>query len=363
MKQLIQMTFRFRGTIHRCLAAKLILVAAIGLLYVPSNVLAQKGSRAAITRYRQLTGRQPRTGIPREIGKNHELVRDAFKGIVRDANKSVVAVLKGDKQVALGAIMAPDGYILSKASECRGDVNCRIPEHGTMKARTVATDRATDLALLKVELSGLKPIVWSKRPAPKIGSWVSISSDRGSDPLVIGVISAWQHHVPRDAGVLGVHIEDSPAGLLVTRVLPGGAAAKAKLRRGDIIQSLDDDSIRTTRDLVKSIQRRRPSAAVNVGVLRDGKSLKLESRLSRATDISGAEQGLLAHEGGPLSERRSDFPRVIEHDCLVMPSQCGGPLVDVYGDTIGLNIARVSRVSSYALPKDVVVDALKRMRK
>ena len=90
--------------------------------------------------------------------------------------------------------------------------------------------------------------------------------------------------------------------------------------------------------------------------------MTLASRLGRATDISSAEQGLLAHEGGPLSQRRSDFSRVIEHDCLVMPNQCGGPLVDVHGQAIGVNIARASRVSSYALPKDVVVTALKRMR-
>lgn len=330
----------------------------------PATAQENGASRtASTTKYRRLPGRQRRTGIPNQIGKNHELVRDAFDEIVRSANQSVVSVMKGERQLALGAIMSADGYILTKASEVKGDVDCRIPKHGTVRAQTVATDRQTDLALLKVKLTGLKSVSWSKRTPPQIGSWVSIPSGRGEDPLVIGVISTRQHRVSRDAGVLGVHIENRSEGLLVTRVLPGGAAAKAKMRRGDIITGLDDDAIRTTRDLVNAIQRLRPSAIVNVRVLRDGESLTLESRLSRAADISSAEQGLLAHEGGPLSERRSDFPRVLEHDCLVMPSQCGGPLVDVYGDAIGLNIARASRVSSYALPKDVVVDALRRMRK
>lgn len=315
------------------------------------------------SRHHGILRRRLRDGVPNQIGKNHELVREAFDEIIEIANPSVVSIMRRDRQIALGAIITSDGHILTKASEVKGSADCRIPGHGIVRARKVSTDRKTDLIMLKVDLNGLTPVKWSKREQPLLGSWVSIPSGRSEDPLVIGVISTRPHRVARDAPVLGVLIEDTDDGLVVTKVLPGGSAAKSKMHRGDIILGLNDDEIANTNDLTAAVQRRRPTAKVRVRVLRDGESLTLESQLGRAADISSAEQGLLAHEGGPLSGRRSDFPRVIEHDCLVMPNQCGGPLVDVYGEAIGLNIARASRISSYALPKDVVVNALKRMRK
>jgi len=342
----------------------------IWCIFAPTAAEAQKrnendSNRTASSspkRHQGILLRRLRNGVPNQIGKNHELVREAFDEIVESANPSVVSIMRGNRQAALGAIITSDGHILTKASEVKGAVDCRIPGHGIVQARKVSTDRKTDLVLLKVDLDGLASVKWSKRQQPLLGSWVSIPSGRSQDPLVIGVISTRPHRVDRDAPVLGVNIEDTDDGLVVTRVLPGGSAAKSKMKRGDIIVQLNDDDIANTNDLTNAVRRRRPTAKVRVQVLRDGESLTIESQLGRATDISSAEQGLLAHEGGPLSGRRSDFPRVFEHDCLVMPNQCGGPLVDVYGEAIGLNIARASRISSYALPKDVVVEALKRMR-
>ena len=41
---------------------------------------------------------------------------------------------------------------------------------------------------------------------------------------------------------------------------------------------------------------------------------------------------------------------------------CGGPLVDLDGAAVGLNIARAGRTESYALPADVVIAAVKTLR-
>jgi serine protease Do len=54
-----------------------------------------------------------------------------------------------------------------------------------------------------------------------------------------------------------------------------------------------------------------------------------------------------------LSERRVLFPSALEHDTVLLPNQCGGPLVDLEGNVIGINIARANRVASYAIPADV----------
>jgi hypothetical protein len=53
--------------------------------------------------------------------------------------------------------------------------------------------------------------------------------------------------------------------------------------------------------------------------------------------------------GGPYSERRFGLGPVVVHDSVIDPQDCGGPLVDVEGNVIGINIARAMRVASFAI--------------
>ena len=65
-----------------------------------------------------------------------------------------------------------------------------------------------------------------------------------------------------------------------------------------------------------------------------------------------------AQFGGPLSDNRKDFPNALQHDLTLRPNECGGPLIDLDGKLVGVNIARGGRVKSYAIPtadlKDVI---------
>ena len=54
--------------------------------------------------------------------------------------------------------------------------------------------------------------------------------------------------------------------------------------------------------------------------------------------------------GGDLSVRRTGFPTVLQHDTFLLPQHCGGPIVDLDGRVVGINIARAERIASYALP-------------
>ena len=59
-----------------------------------------------------------------------------------------------------------------------------------------------------------------------------------------------------------------------------------------------------------------------------------------------------------MSRRRSGYPAAIQHDMLLKPNQCGGPLVNIDGNAVGVNIARASRVKSYAIPSEVIQEWL-----
>ena len=66
--------------------------------------------------------------------------------------------------------------------------------------------------------------------------------------------------------------------------------------------------------------------------------------------------------GGPVSGRASDFSAVFQHDTVIRPVDCGGPLVDLSGKAIGINIARAGRTETYALPADVILPLLEPLR-
>ena len=53
---------------------------------------------------------------------------------------------------------------------------------------------------------------------------------------------------------------------------------------------------------------------------------------------------------GDVSVRRSGFPRVLQHDTQGSSRTVGGPLLDLDGKCIGMNIARANRAESFAIP-------------
>ena len=66
--------------------------------------------------------------------------------------------------------------------------------------------------------------------------------------------------------------------------------------------------------------------------------------------------------GGPLSDRRGGFEAALQHDTVLLPSQCGGPLVDLDGKAVGINVARAGRVESYAIAAAAVQPLLEELK-
>lgn len=86
----------------------------------------------------------------------------------------------------------------------------------------------------------------------------------------------------------------SPEGALVASVEPGGAAAKAGLKPGDVIRKLNGQTIVASGDLPAMIGLSLPGDKVTLDVWRDGKMITLDARLIGANDKLAAaddEQG------------------------------------------------------------------------
>jgi serine protease Do len=66
---------------------------------------------------------------------------------------------------------------------------------------------------------------------------------------------------------------------------------------------------------------------------------------------------------GDFSKRRSGFPRVMQHDILGNSKIVGGPLLDIEGRCIGMNIARANRAESFAIPVEDLKALVERLMK
>jgi serine protease Do len=291
----------------------------------------------------------------------------AFREVVAEPSRCTVRVLCGGKEAALGTVVGADGWVLTKASEVwlaeerkpKGKVVCRLRDGRDLEARVVGLEEAYDLLLLKVEAKGLTPVEWRPSTTAVVGNWVA-TPGAGADPLAVGVVSVATRKLPARrngrgpqvaGGFLGVMVQPGDAGVTVREVVPQSAAWRAGLKTDDVILSLAGKKIADVGAVPSTLRGMKPGAVVQIRVQRGNKELELQAKLGRRPLTQGEFQNEL---GGPPSEHRTGFPTVLQHDTALRPADCGGPLVDLDGKAVGVNIARAGRTESYAVPAEVV---------
>jgi membrane-associated protease RseP (regulator of RpoE activity) len=72
----------------------------------------------------------------------------------------------------------------------------------------------------------------------------------------------------------------TPAGVLITHVLPGSPAAKAGLRRNDVLLQYGPDKVRDCAHLAQLIRNDKPDHKVKLLVRRDGREVAAEATLA-----------------------------------------------------------------------------------
>lgn len=84
--------------------------------------------------------------------------------------------------------------------------------------------------------------------------------------------------LPKSTVLLGVIFEPGPAGrgLLVNQVVPGSNAERAGVKQGDLLLSLDGESLADSFDLVYAVKQKRIGDKSTLQMERQGKSLKLD---------------------------------------------------------------------------------------
>jgi membrane-associated protease RseP (regulator of RpoE activity) len=149
-----------------------------------------------------------------------------------------------------------------------------VPTASRMSASSDSPETKKKKIEKKVVVDGDKVTVWNDGDDPEIvADLPDFDDEHGAPPF--------RFHGRASGGYLGVRsIEMTPelrqhfgapkeAGVLVGTVVPESPAAKAGLQVGDIITAVDGEGIESTRDLSRSVRRRKEGEKVKIDVLRD----------------------------------------------------------------------------------------------
>jgi serine protease Do len=130
-----------------------------------------------------------------------------------------------------GFIISADGYILTNAHVIDGaeEVTVRLTDKREFKAKVIGADRRTDVALIKIDASGLPAVRFGDPGKLRVGEWVvAIGSPFGFDNTVTaGIVSAKGRSLPQENFVPFIQTD--------VAVNPGNSGGPLFNMRGEVV--------------------------------------------------------------------------------------------------------------------------------
>jgi len=315
-----------------------------------------------------LSAQDSRSGskrLTRDYFKNGEETLLAFEPISRATRDSVVKLDLNGGTVALAAVIDANGLAVTKSSEIKeGKLTAWLAGGKEVDVQLIAADEENDLALVKVNAKHLKPIQWASDEA-SVGQWV-VTPGVSKTPQAVGIVSVPPRNIPPPRAYLGVVLDFKSADAKIAQIMEGLGAEAAGLKPGDRILALNDLPVKEGQELVKRLRKFREGQSVQLRVQRDeaefGATIKMMAPKPERGGRGFDRADRMNQMGSVTSQRAEDFELVIQHDTVLQNWQCGGPLMNLNGRAVGLNIARAGRVASYALPASVVEQTIARLK-
>lgn len=292
--------------------------------------------------------------------------------------------------IGSGVIITEDGYIVTNHHVIAGSdrILVTLNDKREFEAKVIGTDPNTDIALLKIEASGLQPIEYGNSDEVTLGEWVLavgnpynltstvtagiisakaralggkmnlesfLQTDAAVNPgnsggalvnakgELIGINTAIQSPTGSYSGysfavpvnvarkvvgdlkeygkvqraVIGIQMREltpalaqqiglkEQAGIYVAEVIRGGAADKAGVKAGDVIQEISGYAVKTNAELQEQLAKYTPGNTVRFVLSRDGKEKILEVVLQNTYgDIAlDTSSGVLGARVVPLTEQ------------------------------------------------------------
>ena len=292
---------------------------------------------------------------------NGKSIQNAF-GKAKDISlESTVRLLRNQKLIALGGIIHPSGYILTKASTCVGAREAETFDGKKYSLKIKKRFEECDLAIYQLisEKKLFQVLNWEIENNATEGSWV-IAAHPSLNEIRVGVKSGNSRKIEREGGVMGVLLVNDSSkikGVKVSEVVPQAAAYRAGLLQDDIITHVDERRVKTQDSLIKIVGKKDPGDVVKITLVRKSEIKKFVVTLGhRSVTFDLFNRNL--QMSGPVSKRKDNFSMILQHDLPLPREAMGGPLFNSYGQCIGINIARVDRVTMYALPANEILETI-----
>jgi S1-C subfamily serine protease len=180
--------------------------------------------------------------IAKKLGRFKDSSRHApefekvFVPLSTSVAPSTVQLWANDRQIMLGTIIDSSGLILTKASELKSPLECRLENGSKLNTRVIGIDTQTDLALLKVDAESLTPVKLLPVPPPGVGSWLATVGPEPK-PITVGMVGVKEReiaHARAYIGIMPVDITDRD-GVRINQITAGAPADSADLRVNDVI--------------------------------------------------------------------------------------------------------------------------------
>jgi len=300
----------------------------------------------------------PRGPLPETYRTNGSATLSAVDALKASVLRSTATLVdeKGGHLIATTWV-SDDGYFLAPASAIvkpeKGKL--RLPEGRSFPFKVVHRAADLDLLLGKVpDLPKTQPVNWTTSRALNMGQWLCTSKGGGQE-LRIGVISALRRQIPGMGAALGIRMDEDQSGkrkgVKIMGVAADSPAESAGLQTNDVILSLAGKSVARFQEVHEIVSKRQPGEEIAVLYRRNDKDESCTVRLASRTKVLSNWDGEDFANGG-ISIRTDNFPEILQHDIPLGPEDMGSPLLDLNGRAVGINISRVDRVTTFALPME-----------
>ena len=195
-----------RATLHASLAAALIALASLAQAQTRelpdfTQIVEQQGAAVVNISTTQQRQRRAQPQVP-QLDEDDPMYEFFRRFIPRGPQGPQTPREPESSSLGSGFVVSADGYILTNAHvvDSADEITVKFNDKREFKAKVIGADRRTDVALIKIEASGLQPVKFGDPTRLKVGEWVvAIGSPFGfENSVTAGIVSAKGRSLPQE---------------------------------------------------------------------------------------------------------------------------------------------------------------------
>jgi len=172
-------------------------------------------------------------GIPGMPDIEDEEIREFFRRFIprQQPGPQGPGPRQESRSLGSGFIISADGYILTNAHVVEGaeEITVKFTDKRDFKAKVIGTDKRTDVALIKIDATGLPTVRMGDPSSLRVGEWVlAIGSPFGFENTVTaGIVSAKGRSLPQENFVPFIQTD--------VAINPGNSGGPLFNMRGEVV--------------------------------------------------------------------------------------------------------------------------------